>query len=132
MKTIQVIQSAADTSPEDFYERFIRTRTPVILNWMDYVNPALADPKVLKTRPANVQVEVPDAAGNFGSARERLVLSMNEFISRLQSASGPKLYKTTQYDKTEEYVQPPLLASDFENPDILGNLIPQVFLFDFC
>jgi hypothetical protein len=129
-------------SPVDFFQRYIESRTPVILTKFpqDFLDFSL-DWKTVKSKAGKsiVKVEEKDVCSNqFGSGKSRKRITIDE-LDRLLPLG--KHYLTTQYHtkddeetlspsllRIQEYCQPPLtsLMNHFPHrPAILGQLAPQ-------
>ncbi|KNC97695.1 uncharacterized protein SPPG_07157 [Spizellomyces punctatus DAOM BR117] len=132
------------TTPQEFFEKYIATRTPCILtspiaatNWK--ASTWTAD--YLKRRSGDLTVKVErkhPSTGGFGSGLDRLEMRFSDFLKRLENGERD-LYMTTQYatheDKDEamqkvlEFLPHPLtnLVNDFPlHPELMGHLVPQM------
>ncbi|KAI9209803.1 cupin-like domain-containing protein [Polychytrium aggregatum] len=136
-------------SPQDFYAKFVATRTPCVLEGCTYPQANWTPQSVadMGAGAISVQVEGMGADGFFGSGKLRSLTNFDQFVRRLETQGEIGLYMTTQYyepspdsdpdrdvspevqlDRVLDYCQPPLTAllGRFEmTPAILGHLVPQ-------
>ncbi|CAA21875.2 histone demethylase Jmj4 [Schizosaccharomyces pombe] len=144
---VPVLQNLNDLTPKDFYDKFIATRTPVIIksslpesDWkgylwqqQDYLLSKIGD-IVCKVEP------IDPVSGTFGQGMSRNEMSIKEFFQKLKN--GERLYLTTQYDESNEVLDgddevsllvkslcphpTDGLLTDFSiTPALMGNLVPQ-------
>lgn len=129
-------------SPLQFFNRYIKSRTPVILTQFpqEFKDFAL-DWNAIKTKAGQAVVKVEDQdvhSKQFGSGQIRRTMTIEELDEQLLLGQH---YLTTQYhtkedeevlspnlSRIQEYCQPPLtsMINDFPHrPQILGHLAPQ-------
>ena len=136
MTSIKTIPSNID--PIEFFNEYVSTRTPVILQSFPDDFPKDLNIDFILSKDPNCKIKVESKVnGHFGSSNPRREMSFKEYVNdHLKSGN---YYLTTQYSKEsndlddesksiQEYCQPPLtnLISYFPTrPKILGNLIPQ-------
>ncbi|KAI9216861.1 cupin-like domain-containing protein, partial [Blastocladiella britannica] len=135
----------ADTpDPQEFYEKYIATRTPCVLThgsatpWAKGVFANWSSLAYLKEKAGNenIMVEEAGAPGLFGTSRPRIPTTFGAFLDALPTS--PQVYLTTQYaaepDKDDEgmrvtdvYPPPlsPLLSDISPVPPLLARLVPQ-------
>jgi hypothetical protein len=142
----------ADIPPEEFFNRFIKTRTPgnllfllhgltklVILEgiikegnvheWSSFEH--------LRKRCGNLKIKVEKkVSGRFGTGSEKIDMEFRELIQKIEEGVE-SLYLTTQYEENlsknplesqfQEWCALPFLLGEYPlRPLILGNLVPQM------
>ncbi|KAL5040388.1 hypothetical protein RTP6_007399 [Batrachochytrium dendrobatidis] len=110
--------------PKTFFERYVSTRTPCILNQLPSPSTTSTDCKpwdwlslawlVKHAGNAIVSVERKDASiDRFGSGKKRELIKLDDLVKLLETGEQD-VYMTTQYDNHEE-VQPELTSNRNES-----------------
>lgn len=142
---------ASSLMPQDFYKRFVATRTPVVLinislDQFPVVSGQRLSPALLRKvagDDVSIKVESRGTSGNFGSGQKRNQMTVAQLLDQLEGGNED-LYLTTQYTDPEEeegtetssrlptavtdWCQPPLTAllGNFpRRPRLLDTLVPQ-------
>ena len=76
-------------SPQEFFNNYVSTRTPVIVSQLDKnLSPILSDLKQLKKLAGNQIIQVEQKVnGNFGSGKEKKTMEFSSLIDFLESGS---------------------------------------------
>ena len=111
----------ASISPKDFFEKYVATRTPCIIDGLPPSNPTIITPDIVKEHAGSVQVQVEKRYSRdelFGQNRtpsRQFVPSISDFVDGLRSEDGDLLYLSTQ-QPTKENDEQTITPSPFEGP----------------